>query len=32
MYKDDYTRPPELSGYSIIPWTWQGIADFIDGL
>lgn len=31
-YKDDRTRPSELSGYRIIPWTWQGIADFIDSL
>ncbi|HKQ06935.1 MAG TPA: TIR domain-containing protein [Blastocatellia bacterium] len=32
IYKDDYTRPVEMNGYRIIPWTWQGIADFIDGL
>lgn len=31
-YTDDRTRPLELSGYSIIPWTWQGIANFIDSL
>jgi nucleoside 2-deoxyribosyltransferase len=32
IYKDDHTTPTELSGCRIIPWTWQGIADFIDGL
>jgi hypothetical protein len=24
--------PPELSGYPIIDWTWEGIARFINGL
>ena len=32
IYKDDHSRPPDLTGYSIIPWTWQGIAEFINGL
>lgn len=32
VYKDDYTSPIDLSGYSIIPWTWPGIANFIDSL
>lgn len=32
VYSNDRTSPSELSGYSIIPWTWQGIADFIDSL
>jgi len=32
IYKADYTMPSELSGYNIIPWTWQGVASFIDGL
>ncbi|MGH9967921.1 MAG: TIR domain-containing protein [Pyrinomonadaceae bacterium] len=31
-YKDDKTSPSELSGYSIIPWTWDGICNFIDSL
>jgi hypothetical protein len=31
-YSTDRTRPAELNGYSIIEWTWQGIADFIDSL
>lgn len=31
-YSDDRTKPDVLAGYRIIPWTWQGIADFIDGL
>lgn len=31
-YSDDRTRPSALSGHSIIPWTWQGVADFIDSL
>lgn len=32
VYSNDRTSPSELSGYVIIPWTWQGIADFIDSL
>lgn len=32
VYTDDRTKPSELSGHNIIPWTWQGIADFIDSL
>jgi hypothetical protein len=32
IYKDDYTSPVVLRGHRIIPWTWQGIADFIDSL
>src|SRR5438093_13733395 len=28
-YQDDRTWPSELSGYTVIPWTWQGIVDFI---
>src|SRR5882672_8355440 len=31
-YKDDRTSPLELTGYNIIPWTWEGIAAFIDSL
>lgn len=31
-YKDDRTSPVELTGYNIIPWTWEGIAAFIDSL
>jgi hypothetical protein len=31
-YSDDRTRPADLSGYSIIAWTWEGIANFIDSL
>ena len=31
-YKDDRTRPSELIGQQIIPWTWDGIAAFIDSL
>ena len=31
-YSDDTTSPSELSGYRIIDWTWQGIANFIDSL
>ena len=29
IYKDDLTR---MSGISIEEWTWEGIANFIDGL
>jgi hypothetical protein len=32
VYTDDRTRPSELTGEQIIPWTWDGIAAFIDGL
>ena len=32
VYTDDRTSPSDLSGYQIIPWTWPGIASFIDGL
>jgi hypothetical protein len=31
-YNNDKTDPSDLSGYRIIDWTWQGIANFIDGL
>ena len=31
-YSNDRTRPVELNGYSIIEWSWDGIARFIDGL
>lgn len=31
-YSDDRTRPQELSGYRILEWSWQGIADFVDSL
>lgn len=31
-YSNDRTRPSELSGYSIIEWSWDGIAKFIDSL
>lgn len=24
--------PPELSGYQVIDWTWEGLAKFINGL
>ena len=32
VYSDDRTSRSELSCHDIIPWTWQGIADFIDSL
>lgn len=32
VYKDDRTIPDVLKEYSIIPWTWAGIANFIDKL
>jgi hypothetical protein len=28
----DNTTLPQLAGYKTIAWTWEGIADFIDGL
>ncbi len=31
-YKDDRTKPSILTGYPIIPWTWDGIKAFIDSL
>jgi hypothetical protein len=32
IYRNDYTRPSELTGCSISSWTWQGVANFIEGL
>src|SRR4029077_12357881 len=32
VYTNDITRPVELSGYPIISWTWDGIANFINSL
>ncbi len=31
-YTNDRTWPVELSGYSVIPWAWTGVANFIDNL
>jgi hypothetical protein len=31
-YSGDRTRPSDLNGYSIIEWSWSGIARFIDSL
>lgn len=31
-YRDDRTTPAVLNGYRIVPWTWEGIAAFIDSL
>ena len=31
-YSDDRTRPAILSGHNIIAWSWDGIANFINGL
>jgi hypothetical protein len=31
-YSDDRTQPAVLTGYRIIPWTWDGIAAFINSL
>ncbi len=34
IFKESYKRytPPELAGYSVIDWSWPGIASFINGL
>lgn len=32
LSKDDTTNPAFMSGVGIIPWTWKGVADFIDRL
>jgi hypothetical protein len=34
IYKDWTKRytPPELSGYQTMDWSWEGIANFINGL
>jgi len=33
IQKDDKgTIPPELAGYKVIEWTWEGIASFINSL
>jgi hypothetical protein len=31
-YTNDRTSPTVLAGYRVIPWTWDGIASFIDSL
>jgi hypothetical protein len=31
-YSDDRNGPSAMSGQKIIPWSWDGIADFIDSL
>jgi hypothetical protein len=31
-YKEDRTRPQVLAGKSLIAWSWDGIAAFINGL
>ena len=31
-YSDDRTKPTILNGHSIIVWTWDGIAKFINSL
>src|ERR1044072_6079468 len=32
IYTDDRSRPADLASEMIIPWTWDGIATFIDSL
>lgn len=32
IYKDDRSKPSEMGSAKAIPWTWDGIAEFIDGL
>ena len=32
IHSDDTSYPSEMSGVKKIKWTWDGIADFIDGL
>ena len=32
LSSDDTTNPAFMSGIGIIPWTWKGVADFIDRL
>jgi hypothetical protein len=29
---DDRYTPPEIAGQKVIPWTWDGIGNFIKGL
>jgi hypothetical protein len=31
-YTNDRTVSPEMGGTRVIPWTWEGIATFIDSL
>lgn len=31
-YKDDRATPSAMSGQTLIPWAWDPIAEFIDGL
>ena len=32
IHSDDTSYPSQMSGVKKIKWTWEGIADFIDGL
>jgi hypothetical protein len=32
IHSDDSSYPSEMNGVKKIKWTWEGIADFIDGL
>jgi hypothetical protein len=32
VYSNDRTTPASMTGYPIVPWTWDAIANFIDGL
>lgn len=32
VYENDRTKPTFLSGHRIIPWSWSGIASFINSL
>jgi hypothetical protein len=31
-YRNDRSRPGSMTGERIIPWSWDGIADYIDDL
>jgi hypothetical protein len=32
IYKEDSTKPAIMEGHRCIVWTWDGLADFINGL
>ena len=32
VHKSDSYKPPELNGKRAISWTWNGIANFVEGL
>lgn len=32
IFKNDSYTPPEIAGKKVIPWTWDGVGNWINGL